>query len=102
MEKLKIYSANGETLLERDLSQVVKPLMLLAGDAPQLAIRIRNERNQASAWQKGADGEWVPLPEGPTDVSGFHHNNFKGFFALRPAYLLAGGAELIDFEYKPL
>ena len=74
----------------------------LSGDAPQLAIRIRNERNQASAWQKGADGEWVPLPEGPTDVSGFHHNNFKGFFALRPAYLLAGGAELIDFEYKPL
>ena len=39
---------------------------------------------------------------GSKDVSGFHHNNYNGFFALRPAYLLAGGAELKEFEYKPL
>ena len=36
------------------------------------------------------------------DVSDFHHNTYKGFFALRPAYLLSGGAELKSFEYKPL
>ena len=35
-------------------------------------------------------------------ISGYHHNNFKGFFALRPAYLLRGGAKLVDFDYKAL
>ena len=72
------------------------------GDAPELTIRIRNERNQASVWMQNADGEWVQDPEGVTDVSGFHHNNYNGFFALRPAYLLKGGAELEEFEYKPI
>ena len=73
-----------------------------AGDAPELTLRIRNERNQASFWTQNADGEWIQDPEGVTDVSGFHHNNYNGFFALRPAYLLKGGAELKEFEYKPL
>jgi beta-xylosidase len=74
----------------------------LAGEAPELTLRIRNERNQASVWMQNADGEWVQDPEGVTDVSGYHHNNYKGFFALRPTYYLAGGAELKEFEYKPL
>ena len=73
-----------------------------AGEAPELTIRIRNERNQASVWMQNAGGEWVQNPEGITDVSGYHHNNYNGFFALRPAYLLSGGAELKEFEYKPL
>ena len=75
---------------------------LVAGDASELTLRIRNERNQASFWMQNADGEWIQDPEGTTDVSGFHHNNYNGFFALRPAYLLKGGAELKEFEYKPL
>ena len=74
----------------------------LSGDAPQLTVRIRNEQNQAYLWTKSADGEWVQSPEGVTDVSGYHHNTYKGFFALRPAYLLSGGAKLEKFEYKPL
>lgn len=74
----------------------------LTGDAPRLKIRIRNERNQASIWMQSADGEWVQDPEGVRDVSGYHHNNYQGFFALRPAYLLCGGAELISFDYKVL
>lgn len=37
-----------------------------------------------------------------TDVSSFHHNNYQGFFALRPAYLTAGNARLVKFEYTPL
>ena len=72
-----------------------------AGDAKDLAVRIRNERNTASVWVQADAGEWVPAQEG-VDVSGYHHNNFQGFFALRPAYLLCGGAKLVEFEYKPL
>ena len=72
-----------------------------AGESPELAVRIRNERNTASVWIKADDGDWVLAQEG-VDVSGYHHNNFKGFFALRPAYLLRGGANLLEFKYKPL
>ena len=71
------------------------------GEASALAIRIRNERNHASLWQRVDDGDWVPLSS-DVDVSSFHHNNYNGFFALRPAYLLRGGAVLKSFEYKPL
>ena len=78
----------------------------VAGDAADgagtidFAVRIQNEQNRASLWTKYGDGAWTP---GVTkDVSGFHHNNYNGFFALRPAYLIAGGAELKSFEYKPL
>jgi hypothetical protein len=78
----------------------------VAGDATEgagtldFSIRIRNERNHASLWTKYGDGDW--RPDVNKDVSAFHHNNYKGFFALRPAYLVGGGAELKTFEYKPL
>ena len=72
-----------------------------AGESPELAVRIRNERNTASVWVKADDGDWVLAQEG-VDVSGYHHNNFQGFFALRPAYLLRGGATLVELDYKPL
>ena len=64
------------------------------------SIRIRNERNHASSWTKLGDEEWKPSIV--KDVSGFHHNNYNGFFALRPAYFLRGGAELVKFTYQPL
>ena len=73
----------------------------IQGEASTLAIRIRNERNQASLWQREDDGEWISLSS-DVDLSGFHHNNYQGFFALRPAYLLSGGAQLKSFEYNPL
>ena len=72
-----------------------------AGENPELAVRIRNERNTASLWVQAEDGDWVLAQEG-VDVSGYHHNQYQGFFALRPAYLLCGGATLVDFDYKPL
>ena len=73
----------------------------LGGGEPEYALRIRNERNVASTWKKLPGGEWEKVEDG-IDVSGLHHNNYQGFFALRPAYLLGGGAELVSFEYKPL
>ena len=66
-----------------------------------VAVRIRNERNKATLWQRAADGSWTAVYEN-VDVSSYHHNNYKGFFALRPAYFLKDGASLKSFDYKPL
>ena len=71
------------------------------GQGTAYALRIRNENNVASTWKKAGDGEWELVEEG-VDVSGMHHNNYNGFFALRPGYLLVGDAQLISFDYKPL
>jgi beta-xylosidase len=67
----------------------------------QCTLRIRNENNIASTWKKLPGAEWEAVAEG-VDVSGLHHNNYNGFFALRPGYLLTGDAKLVSFEYKPL
>ena len=71
------------------------------GQGTQFSLRIRNENNVASTWKKAEGGEWEAVAEG-IDVSGLHHNNYNGFFALRPAYLLTGDAQLLSFEYMPL
>ena len=71
------------------------------GQGTEYALRIRNENNVASTWKKAGDGDWELVEEG-VDVSGMHHNNYNGFFALRPGYLLVGDAQLISFDYKPL
>ena len=42
---------------------------------------------------------WTEV-EKDVDVSTYHHNVYKGFFALRPAYFLAGDASLVSFDYK--
>ena len=65
------------------------------------ALRIRNENNIASTWRKAGESEWEAVVEG-IEVSSMHHNNYNGFFALRPGYLLKGDAKLVSFEYKPL
>jgi hypothetical protein len=70
-----------------------------SGNSSDYAIRIRNEKNSASMWVRGADGKWIPVIEGQ-DVSSYHHNTYNGFFALRPAYLLKGDATLKSFEYE--
>ena len=71
------------------------------GTDSNLAIRIRNDKNKAQIWVRGADGQWIS-DAAIVDVSSYHHNNYKGFFALRPAYLLKGGATLKSFDYKVL
>ncbi|MBR6184589.1 MAG: family 43 glycosylhydrolase [Bacteroidales bacterium] len=73
----------------------------LTGSDPAFALRIRNERNTVSIWEQTGDGAWEPVME-RQDVSEMHHNRYQGFFALRPAYLLGDGAELLEFTYKPL
>jgi len=71
------------------------------GSESHFFLKIKNANNVASSY-KSIDGEnWTPVEES-VDVSGYHHNNFAGFFALRPAVLLSEGAALKNFEYQPL
>lgn len=71
------------------------------GSEGHFFVRIRNYRNIVTT-EKSTDGQvWETVDEN-VDVSGFHHNNYKGFFALRPSVMLSAGAELKSFDYKPL
>ena len=78
-EKLKIFSADGETLLERDLADVAKPLMLLAGDAPQLVEAVPQGADVLGALVRDEDG-WtlasakddMPVSSGPKTGTDFH------------------------------
>ena len=72
-----------------------------SGNSSNYAVRIVNDKNSASLWVRGSDDKWISVYK-EVDVSSYHHNNYKGFFALRPAYLLKGDAKLESFEYKVL
>jgi hypothetical protein len=79
MERLKIFSTDGETLLERDLAEVAKPLMLLAGDAPQLVETVPQGAEVLGALVRDEDG-WTlasakddaPVSSGPKTGTDFH------------------------------
>ena len=79
MERLKIFSSDGETLLERDLTEVAKPLMLLAGDRPQLVETVPQGADVVGALIRDEDG-WtlasakddVPVQSGPKAGPDFH------------------------------
>ena len=78
-EKLKIFSANGETLLERDLTEAAKPLMLLAGESPQLVETVPQGADVLGALVRDEDG-WTlasakddqPVSSGPKTGTDFH------------------------------
>ncbi|HZK04115.1 MAG TPA: family 43 glycosylhydrolase [Bacteroidaceae bacterium] len=70
------------------------------GDEERLYIRITNNNNLVTT-EKSKDGEqWVTIKQG-VDLSGYHHNNYKGFYALRPAILITPGVEVEFFSYLP-
>ena len=69
----------------------------------RIFLKIVNRRDRCE-FLAGSDGKtWTTLAA-DVDVSGMHHNNFKGFFALRPALMAAGsGAVKFDnFVYRAL
>ena len=78
-ERLKIFSENGEMLLERDLSEVAKPLMLLAGETPQLVETVSQGADVLGALVRDEDG-WtlasakgdMPVSSGPKTGTDFH------------------------------
>lgn len=74
----------------------------ISSSAPEFMIRISNNCNKASLWISDNNGlSWKEVYT-DVDVSGFHHNNYKGFFALRPAVLTAGSAVMTSFDYRPI
>ncbi len=64
-------------------------------------IKIENRGNLATVWTSRNGTDWFQL-ESDKDVSSYHHNTYKGFFALRPAYLTTEGARLVKFTYTPI
>ena len=79
MEKLKIFSVNGELALEMDLTGVEKPLMLLAGDKPKLVETVPAGTDVLGALVRDEDG-WtlaaakpgLPVMSGSKSGTDFH------------------------------
>ncbi len=78
-EILKIFSQEGEQLLERDLAEAAKPLMLLAGEKPQLVEVVPQGADVLGALVRDEDG-WtlasakgdMPVTSGPKTGPDFH------------------------------
>ena len=68
---------------------------------PDFYVRILNDRNKATVWKSNDGQDWT-LYYGESAVSSYHHNYYKGFFALRSAYFLDGDATLESFNYEPI
>ena len=68
---------------------------------PDFYVKILNDRNIATVWTSCNGKDWNVVQRN-VDVSTYHHNVYKGFFALRPAYFLDGDATLESFNYKAL
>lgn len=67
--------------------------------AGQYWLRIRNDHNIATT-EWSLDGkEWTVVESGK-DVSSFHHNNYQGFFALRPSILSTEGVSVSEVSYQ--
>ncbi len=71
--------------------------------APGGQIKIVNRANRVEWLAREEGGDWQTLVEG-VDVSGYIHNNLRGFQALRPALFAsgAGAARFSDFVYNAL
>lgn len=73
----------------------------VGGSCPKLFIRIKNDCNTVTTEMSLNGSDWTTVDSGK-DVSEYHHNNYKGFFALRPSVLVSAGAEVKAFDYKVL
>lgn len=73
----------------------------LQDTAKHFFLRVTNKNNVVTT-EKSLDGKkWTVVDEN-VDVSSYHHNNYKGFFALRPSVLLTEGAEVKSFSYEAI
>lgn len=62
-------------------------------------VRIRNDHNIVTIEQSSDGEEWL-VAESGKDVSGLHHNNYQGFFALRPSILTTEGVKVSEVSYQ--
>ncbi|MFT3738081.1 MAG: family 43 glycosylhydrolase [Breznakibacter sp.] len=64
-------------------------------------LKILNQGNNCTFSASKEGSNWTVLAE-KVDVSGMHHNNFFGFYALRPTLISAGkgNVQFRDFRYR--
>lgn len=69
----------------------------------RIKLRLRNDRQDASAYYQNGEGHWVKL-ERSDDISGLQHNVYGGFISLRPGIFAAGEgqAAFAYFTYRGL
>ena len=67
----------------------------------QFFLKIRNQGNNCTFFASKDNQEWIQLAEN-INVSAMHHNNYKGFYALRVTLVSEGKgkAGFRDFRYK--
>ena len=69
----------------------------------RIKLRLRNDRQDASAYYQDARGRWVKL-ERSDDISAMQHNLYGGFISIRPGLFAAGQgkAAFTYFTYRGL
>jgi beta-xylosidase len=95
-----IASDDRNFTLYRDAAQTTSEANPFGG---HVHLKIINRQNRCDFLARGDDTPWTFLLR-DVDVSGMHHNRFKGFFALRPSLMAAGSGSVMfrHFVYKPL
>ncbi len=74
---------------------------VVAWPRKRVRLRLRNDRQDASAYYRDATGKWIKL-ERSDDISGFQHNMYGGFISIRPGLFVAGQgkATFTSFQYR--
>jgi xylan 1,4-beta-xylosidase len=69
----------------------------------RIKLRLRNDRQDASAYYQNGQGRWVKL-ERSDDISAMQHNLYGGFISIRPGIFAAGQgkATFTYFTYRGL
>ena len=68
-EKLKVYSLEGDLLLERDLADATKPQMILAGEKPEMVETVPQGADVLGALVRDEDGWTIASAKSDTQVS---------------------------------
>lgn len=81
----------------------VRPRDRIEFSRRRITLKMRNNRQDASAYYIDTDGKWVKL-EQSEDISGFQHNVYGGFVSVRPGIFAAGKgkATFSGFRYREL
>jgi xylan 1,4-beta-xylosidase len=81
----------------------VRPRDRITYSGKRIKLRMRNDRQDASAYYLDPDGKWIKL-EQSEDISGFQHNIYGGFVSVRPGIFVMGEgkASFNYFRYRDL
>ena len=93
-----VMSDGNEFVLYRNAE---KKETLLNGFGRNFKLKLINRGNRLTVLASKDGADWATLASG-IDVSGMHHNKYKGFFALRVALVSAGKGKVTfsNFKYR--